>query len=188
MNRQELTEIKKVSLDSIPKIALIAIYMIGLGSIIVVMSGGGYLIGKRDTGWIAAIIAIAFMISAIPIHELAHGLIFYIYTKKVKFGMKWHKYFLFIAYATSPLSILTKRQMILVNLAPQIITVIIFALLPFIGHINGWLPYSLLSFSAMNLGGGCADIYSVFVMVNQKGKIYVEDTMTGMILYRRNEA
>lgn len=181
-----LIEIKNININTMPRKTSWGIIMFGLCLMFLMFSFGSRLI-EMPTSNIVGVISMGFALLCIPLHELAHGIAFKIYTGKVKFGIKWRTKMGVCAYATSPNSVLTKKQMIITGLAPQIMTVIIMAILYFVNGVNSWLPYSLLVFATMNFGGGSADMYCAWLLLREKGQIFVKDTVTGMQIYRRGE-
>ena len=117
------------------------------------------------------------------LHEGLHGLFFWRYTGKVKFGYRlWSKVGT-VFYATSPNSILPKNRMMVVGIAPQFLTVLLLTLSGLV-LLPNLARYVFQYMAAFNLGGGCFDLYFFFLLMAEKGKIFVEDIMTGMILYK----
>lgn len=183
---QNLTEIRRLDAKTMSWRENCIILVLGL-IILLAMFWLGRMIILKPTGLPHMFIALGFALLAIIFHELAHGLAYYLYTGKVKFGIKWRTKLGVVAYAFSPSSILPKSKMIVVALAPQVMTVVILAILLLFGQVNDWLPYPLLMFAIMNCAGGCGDMYGVWLLLRQKGEIYIEDMGTSQIIYRRGE-
>jgi hypothetical protein len=186
LDKQNLIRIRGLDANTLSRREIIGETLLGLGSVWAIMGLGTHFI-KIPSTIISVMMSVGVCAVVVILHELAHGVMFRIYTGKVKFGCKWKTKMGFVAYATSPGSILDKRKMVAVSLAPQVMSIAILATLPFIYNSNAWLSYCLLIFVAMNFGGGCADLHGVWLVMREKGKIFVEDTGTGMIIYRRNE-
>jgi len=165
----------------------IGIALLGIGLMLILFAGFSSFI-KPPSGMWYGLVAMGFALLAIIFHELAHGLAFYLYTGKVKFGIRWRTKLGVVAYTLSPSSILPKSKMIVAALAPQVLTIVILATLLLFESMSGWLSYSLLMFALMNFGGGCGDLHGVWLLLHQKGEIYVEDTGTSTIIYRRGVA
>ncbi len=187
MDKQGLIEISSPDTNKMSRRKAIGIMMIGLGLMLMVYGLASPLKLNIPNGMPYNMMPIIFATIAIVLHELAHGIGFYLYTGKVEFGVKWRTKFGVVAYATSPKSILPRHKMMVIALAPQVMTVAILGILPMLSYTS-WLAYSLLMFVGMNLGGGCGDLYCVWQMIRQKGQIFVEDTETGIAIYRRGEA
>ncbi len=127
-----------------------------------------------------------FLVVCIPtvmVHEGLHGLFFWIYTGKVEFGFKLWAGVGPVAYATSPGSIMSKWKMIVVLLIPQIFTTVLLVLSGLVLFSN-LVRMELLSMAAFNLGGGSFDLYFVYLLLKEKSRVFVQDTMTGMKLYK----
>ena len=181
---QNLMEIRRLDINTLSRREKYSIYGLAL-IIILAMLGFGRMIVLETSGLAYVFIALGFALLAVIFHELAHGLAYYLYTGKVKFGVRWKTKLGLVAYAVSLGSILPKSKIMIVALAPQVMTVVILAMLPFLIQVNSWLPYPLLMFAIMNCAGGCADFYLVWLLLRQKGEIYIEDMGTSQIIYRR---
>lgn len=188
-----LSKYKEVSLLKMRRLEKFGVYCFGFGLVWAVLSMPFHI----DTpvfaeSWamdtlvrVASLLVIATV--SIVLHEALHGLFFWTYTGKVKFGFKlWSKIGM-MAYATSPNSILSRGRMIMITIAPQILSVVVLLAIGFMGLPN-LARHGLLNMVAINLGGGCFDLYFVFLLLKEKGKVLVEDTMTGAILYRGDGA
>ena len=134
----------------------------------------------RDFLAINPLIMIAGVVIAFPLHELMHGLFFKLWSGKVKFGATMTKFGPAL-YAASPGALLSRNKMILLALAPQVLTVI-FLLVGY--NLSFGNVRSLLFLAAvLNLGGGAGDYYCVLQMFKYNKKLQVEDSPTGLKFY-----
>lgn len=111
----------------------------------------------------------------VVIHELIHGLFFKLFApnSRVKFGFKSG-----MAYASSPGSIFSRGEFIIILLAPfVIITLIGITLMVFYPH--GSYKYILILHTAACAG----DFYFAFIIFANKHLTYCEDTEVGITLY-----
>lgn len=116
------------------------------------------------------------------LHEGLHGIMFWLYTKRVKFGVKFDKIFWVMPYATSPGSKLRRGQLVRVALAPQIATIIM--LVACLSISPGWVLPRLLFWMAMfNFAGGALDIYMSIWLFRFKPNILIEGTIDGAVIY-----
>ena len=124
--------------------------------------------------------ALAATFVAFGLHELAHGLLFKLWTGRVKFGAGLTK-FGPVFYASSPGSLLPRNKMLLIALAPQVLTIVYFLLsyLPLLEPIRVILVLA----GIMNLAGGSADFYCVVRMLEYPRELQVEDYPAGVRFY-----
>lgn len=131
-----------------------------------------------------AVVVLAYFLLLI-VHELIHGLFFKIFnpTNKVKFGVKLKA---MMAYATSPGSLYSRKQMFVIGLSPfvgiSLGLTVMFAL--------GWLSPLLYVVLAAGHAAGCVgDFYYAYLLLIKFGKepILVEDTETGLLIYKVEE-
>lgn len=183
MNKQNLIEVQRIDMNKMPRYKKIAVLMVGFG---------GYFLAAGLLGLITEpplrarlIVGIPAIFIAIVLHELMHGLAFYRCGGIVKFGLQWSKWAGPIAYTTSPNTIFTKRQMVSVFLAPQVLTLIALGLFFIFIRENALVSYALVMFAAMNFGGGCFDFYGVQTLLCEKREVFIEDTPKETIIYRR---
>ena len=122
-------------------------------------------------------------IPLVLLHEGLHSLVFLSNGFKVKFGLGaitggigfW---------TSSPGSKLTKRQFQVLALFPQILSIACIVVLLYHSNIPEWLVRSLISFLAINLGGGASDIYLFLLLYTYPEGIYIEDTKMGCKIYQ----
>jgi flagellar basal body-associated protein FliL len=134
--------------------------------------------------WAYTIMWVALIISIIVIHEGLHGLFFYLYSKHVNFGIRWKTKVGPTPYATANGQLFTKRQYQMVAIAPQIMTLaVIFA----IQLLTNNLPAVaiIIMIAAINLGGGCADLWCVYQLQRFPDDILVEDTKDGFKVWAK---
>jgi hypothetical protein len=120
---------------------------------------------------------LSLIIGMVIIHEGLHGLFFWIYSRKVNFGVKWKTRFGPTPYASSPHSLFTKRQYQMMGIAPQILTAVLLCSGGAFAHV----PIAAIGImvAATNLGGGCVDLWAAFEIQRMPKDILVEDTGDG---------
>lgn len=186
----EMQLIRVINLNTMGKRNLLGVMAVGTGLMLMFIGlfGSELVIDKTATNiWSGVIyrleISLVAVVIGIVLHEALHGIFFKIYTGKVKFGIMFHKIMLVMPYATSQDTLIKKNRMIMIALAPQILTLLVILALFYNGY-NPIIRYALVWLGAFNLGGGCMDIYTVVQVMKEKGDIYTEDTKTGMNIYR----
>lgn len=127
--------------------------------------------------WIHATVA---AVIVFPLHELAHGLLFKIWTGKVKFGAGLAKFGPFL-YASSPGALLLRNRMLLIALVPQVLTVVYLGLsyLPLVEPVRIVLTIA----GVLNFGGGVGDFYCIVQMLRYSKELRVEDSPMGLRFY-----
>ena len=113
----------------------------------------------------------------IVVHELIHGLFFWIFTRqRPKFGFRgWY------AYAAAPGWFFPRRQYVVVGLAP-------FALLSILGMIlMAILPAEMvviaLFVTIINAASSVGDLWVIFRLICQRRQVIVEDQGDGVSFY-----
>jgi len=120
---------------------------------------------------------IAIMVVVIILHELVHGLFFWIFTReRPGFGVGWG-----YAYAYAPGWYFPRRQYLVVGLAPLII-------LSFFGFaVIGVMPQSWIAaiFWGMliNASGAVGDLWITARIAVEPGNVLVQDTGDGFSVY-----
>ncbi len=124
------------------------------------------------------------VVLAFPIHELAHGLLFKIWTGRVKFGAGIARFGPYL-YASSPGSFLSRNKMLWVAVAPQFLTVPYFVLgsLPLVPAVQA----VLILMGVLNLGGGGGDLYTIIQLLKHPKNVRVEDGKHTLKFYTLEE-
>jgi hypothetical protein len=119
------------------------------------------------------------MMAAILLHELVHGLFFWLFTReKPGFGFK-----LLYAYATAPGWYFDTSIYWLIGLAPLIfISLAGLVIAPFMP--DNWLFYLLFALFT-NASGAIGDLYIVIRLAFEPAGTLVEDQGTGFLVFRR---
>lgn len=114
-------------------------------------------------------------------HELLHGLFFKLFKSdaKVTFGFKNG-----MAYAASPGSIYKRSHFLIICIAPFITITFGIFIASLFDVINGSFLYVLFM---MHTAGCIGDFYFCYLLLTTDKDIYVEDTATGIKLYRNKE-
>lgn len=115
------------------------------------------------------------------IHEGIHGIFFKQFCPQnpVKFGMNWKS---LMAYATSPGSLYSRKQMVIISLAPFVVITLILSIF----FMLGWLPVGRYVFVVSLHAAGCiGDFYYGYLLLwrFRKEAILVEDTEIGLKIY-----
>lgn len=118
----------------------------------------------------------------IGIHEGIHGLFFKIFCPEnpVKYGVKWKSG---MAYATSPGSLYSRWQMVVISLAPFYMISIGLT----VAAMLGWLDATSYLLLASMHGASCmGDFYYGYLLLAKfsKANILVEDTKNGLMIYQ----
>lgn len=121
------------------------------------------------------------LILVIVLHELAHGLFFWLFTKeRPKFGFK-----LVYAYAAAPGWYFPRSQFIIIGLAPLVLIslggLLLIAVLPL--H---WMPALYIAI-VLNAAGAVGDLAVVAWLLNRPAHTYVQDEGPRMTLYFASE-
>jgi hypothetical protein len=120
------------------------------------------------------------------IHELLHGIWFKIFAGRVKFGviMKF-KVILYAFYASAPQAKFSRDHFMLIAIFPQVLNIICI-LVALLNH-NLFVDYVAVVVFVMNLLGGVSDLWTVARLSRYDKKVLVEDTKTGMIIYKLSD-
>ncbi len=122
------------------------------------------------------LIAITFVTTII--HELVHGIAFAIFGGSPRYGLKV-KYFLPLAYATSPGDIFRRNAFIVIILAPLLVIDIVSLLMLTIFPQAPWLIWVI----AFNTGGAIGDIWIAVQLLRCPKSIAVEDREESIAIY-----
>lgn len=185
MNKFELNIFEdRAALKSISWIQILA--MVGTFILLYLLEGfvihptGSALIGNEQFGIVGAVLfIIALFFIIIIVHELIHGLFFKLFRpdSKVKFGFKTG-----MAYATSPGTVYTRGQFIIIVMMPFIVITSIMVVMMFA------LPNPAYKYYIALHTGACAgDFYYLYLMMKHKKLAYAVDTEVGMSLYETKE-
>ena len=186
MERENLEIVRTIETKKLPRLTKIGINLIGVSLLLTVFSLRE-LLQVIQLEWPNSLLIVSVIVPVIILHELSHGVVFKLYTGIMKFGFKLKTGLGPVFYTTCPKCLMPRNRMILAYLAPQVLTLIALAILAAVKLSSIWLANSLLLFAAFNLAGGCADLFMVYIMTKEKGRIFVEDTGTGAIFYRQVE-
>jgi hypothetical protein len=167
--------LKDISLVKTSKDISILLQLIGLALIFSILGPKWSII--THPAWICIVTLIPMVI----IHEGLHGLFFWFWSKKVKFGHMFSSLGPSF-YAAALGKKFSRNRFIVIALIPQILTVICLGLalsLPLIP----WVEAFLLCTAAFNLGGGVGDFYVVFNLFRFPKTVMVEDYIGGVKIY-----
>lgn len=126
--------------------------------------------------WGLAALLIIFV--TVTIHELVHGLFFWLFSKsRPQFGMGPG-----YAYAAAPDWFFPKGQYIVIGLAPLVVLTIVGLIAIAIAPL-AWLPTLFLAI-IFNAGGAIGDIYVCTRIGFEAPNVWVKDTGDGFEVYR----
>lgn len=129
----------------------------------------------------AALALLAAAVVFIPAHEAMHGLIFWLYRRRVTFGYKAWTAFGPVFYAASVGSRFSRRQYQLACVAPQFLTILLIAIT--LLRPNDAVAMGAAYAAAMNLGGGVVDMFVFILLFSFPKNAVVEDANDGMQVY-----
>lgn len=120
----------------------------------------------------------------VAIHELLHGLFFWLFAGRVKFGIKWKTKLGITPYASCPNGLFTKRQFQAIGAAPQILSGLLFC-----AALIVWQPWSnvLILTAAANVAGGCADLWLIWKAEELEDDAMIEDVETGIKVWKMSK-
>ncbi|MFC3901251.1 DUF3267 domain-containing protein [Aliicoccus persicus] len=122
------------------------------------------------------IAVVAIFLVLVVVHEAIHGILFKVFAprEKVKFGFKAG-----MAYATSPGSVFSRGQFIIIILAPFVIITTLLIIGMFV------LPHGSYKYLLIGHTGACiGDFYYVYLVLKHPHLKYCMDTDTGMNMYK----
>jgi Putative zincin peptidase len=129
-------------------------------------------------GIIGLVVLIAITFATTIIHELVHGIAFTIFGGSPRYGLKV-KYFLPLAYATSPSDIFRRNAFIVISLAPLLVIDIVSLLMLTIFPQAPWLIWVI----AFNTSGAIGDIWIAVQLLRCPRSIGVEDREESIAIY-----
>lgn len=125
---------------------------------------------------LVALLAITFV--TIIIHELVHGIAFATFGGSPRYGLKV-KYFVPLAYATSPGDIFRRNAFIVISLAPLLVIDVVSLLMLTIFPQAPWLIWVI----AFNTSGAIGDIWIAVQLLRCPKSIRVEDREESIAIY-----
>jgi Putative zincin peptidase len=120
----------------------------------------------------------AIIFGTIVIHELVHGIAFAAFGGSPRYGFKV-KFFLPLAYATSPGDYFRRNSFIIIGLAPLIVIDVVCLLLLAIFPQAPWLIWVI----TFNTAGAIGDIWTAVLLLRCPKSVQVEDREEGMAIY-----
>ncbi|MBD2515871.1 DUF3267 domain-containing protein [Nostoc sp. FACHB-973] len=129
-------------------------------------------------GIIAFLVLLTIICITTIVHELVHGIAFAAFGGSPRYGLKV-KYFLPLAYATSPGEFFRRNAFIMIGLAPLVVLDIVCLLLLAIFPQASCLIWVI----AFNTGGAIGDIWIAVQLLRCPQSIRVEDREEGIAIY-----
>jgi hypothetical protein len=170
------------TLKNAPHKTLVLILLLGMLSVFVLIGLSNYMnrLGLLEIILVCLVSAVAVTIP----HEGLHGIFMWKFGGKVSFGAKWTKLGP-AAYATSP-AYFTKTQYRIISLAPQILTIVML-LIALLAKPSAIVGASCIIIAALNLGGGCLDIYMFWWVRRFPDNSFFKDNIDGVEVYAQEE-
>lgn len=132
------------------------------------------------TAWLVLLGFIGGFLALIVLHEAAHGLFFWIYTRKLpKFAMN-----LSYAYAAAPEWFIRRNAYRIVTLAPILIITGLGLLICLFAPV-AWLM-GLILFMSINFASAIGDIYVMFRLLKVPESTYIQDAGDRMTFFTQN--
>ncbi|MDR1781831.1 MAG: DUF3267 domain-containing protein [Bacilli bacterium] len=126
-----------------------------------------------------SIIFLILLVVIFIIHELIHGLFFKIFKKEARIKFGYSKGML---YASNPEGIYSKKQFIIISLAPFIINTSLLIIL----MIINFHPAIMLMIMGIHFSGCAGDFYFVYLISKYHSSIYVRDTNIGIDILEKD--
>lgn len=181
--------IEEIDTAKWPRRKKIGLLLLCGGLLLSVMDLGEYLgVPKaKEVGTLQSVLSLVVVIAPVIIlHEGLHGLFFWLFTGKTKFGAKLWSSLGPVFYASSPGSLIPRARIQIVALAPQALTILLFSTAVLVS-MPAVVSHSLLLAAALNLGGGGLDIYFTWSLRKYPRTVLVEDLKTGCKIYEQLE-
>ena len=176
------TLIAQFSPKNITAREIILLVCFGLGVPLVILTFGNTLgIGTELVSSSALQLMLVLLVSmaiVTPLHEGMHGLFFKIFTGKAIFGATFRTKLGLVFWASSPDSLIPRVRFQIIALAPQALTVL-FLLVAVLMPLPDKMAYTLLIMAALNLSGGCIDLWGAMWLRNFPKSCLIEDTKDG---------
>ncbi|AFZ01765.1 DUF3267 domain-containing protein [Calothrix sp. PCC 6303] len=134
--------------------------------------------GGAWQGIIGLVVLLAITFVTTIIHELVHGIAFATFGGSPRYGLKV-KYFLPLAYATSPGNIFRRNAFIIISLAPLVVIDVVCLLMIAIFPQAPWLIWVI----AFNTSGAIGDIWIAVQLLRCPKSIRVEDREESIAIY-----
>ncbi len=134
--------------------------------------------GEVWQGIIGLVVLLAITFVTTIIHELVHGIAFAAFGGSPRYGLKV-KYFLPLAYATSPGDIFRRNAFIIITLAPLVVIDFVSLLMLTIFPQAPWLIWVI----AFNTSGAIGDIWIAVQLLRCPKSIRVEDREESIAIY-----
>lgn len=136
--------------------------------------------GQFEAGdGVVALAILGTFAATIILHELVHGLFYWIVTReRPAFGLTW-----LYAYAVAPGWYIPRNPFIVIGLAPLVV-ISAAGLLAILVVPAGWLPLTLVAILT-NATGAVADIWVVGRLLFTPGEVMIEDRRDGITVFRQ---
>ena len=175
-------------LKSLPRRKRIGIQMLGMSGMLGVIVLGEYLFrvdvqAATDSFVLWAVVLIIVFVVTVVLHEGLHGLFFWLFSHKVRFGAQLWSLMGPTFWASSPGSLFPRAKFQTIALAPQLLTILLFLILALV-PLSNIVTYALILTAAFNLGGGCLDIYAAILLCKYPRSLFIEDARDGFKVYK----
>jgi hypothetical protein len=130
-----------------------------------------------DNNVLFLIVLIAIFVAMIVLHELIHGVFFWLFTRsRPVFGLRgWY------AFAAAPGWFLPRGQYLVTGLAPLVLGMVLMAFLPVLAAATALLM------TVFNAASSVGDLWVAFRLLRQRQPVIVEDLGDGVNFYSLND-
>ena len=139
----------------------------------------GHLIGR----FTSVFITLGSLIVTIVLHEMLHGVFFKVFTGSASYGFKPITQMGPVFWATSD-KFLTRDQLRMVSLAPQLLTVVALTCFAFLTKYPA-IGLALVIMAAGNLSGGCMDIWTVIYLQRYSEDKFFKDEKVNVSVWEK---
>jgi len=177
-------QVARLDINQFPPRFMVGLNLVGLCLAMMLMSLGSFTWGVYPNLWVLIGLEVLALLATIVLHEGLHGLAFWVYTGRVRFGVNLKANLRGSFYTTTtapyPLNLLTPRAYIVTALLPQVLTVIGMLLLLHPSNLVACLGNSM---AAYNLGGGAMDLWAANLVRKLPSVCRLEDFSTGLNIW-----
>ncbi len=189
-----VVQVETSSINSVPRLTKVGLWFlmlglyIGLFSLVTFLWGSNADFAKMTWGMHPLVRGVLFVLVVpflliVPLHEAMHGLLFWLYSHRVRFGGKLWTSLGPVFWATSPGSRFSKWRYAQIALVPQVLTILAVSLAAFFSWpAIVWV--CIVLFAAGNFAGGVFDYYLVVSIVGLPRGVLIEDVKDGWRVYR----
>lgn len=152
--------------------------LVGLGLFGAIHGGGSVSLAGTEM-LVGLVVTVALTFGLLVLHEYTHGLAVRGFGAAPTYGAMMMGKVMPVFYCTSVGHRFTRRQFLVILMAPLVLVSLICAVLILALPLSGWLVVP----AAIHLGGCVGDLWMAVVVLREPGDTLVEDRKTGMRFY-----